>query len=154
MKKVLIGLSVLLLAACSSRMTGATTTVCENVSSTVTDIAQTTVITIEGMDEGILTWTERMTFDRLTYLMTYFSGMDLDGNELEEAYDLIAQTGMRWHFVSLDDDTLVLDFVYNYEELSTRELNFIWDTSDFEREVTLTGAILGLEDQGAVCQTN
>ena len=156
LKKLFAIAAVLFLAACSSRMSGETTTVCTDAPSTQISIADT-VVTIEGMDENILTWTERMSLGRSDYAH-YFFGMELEDEEIQEIFDTLEQTmassGMSWHLISLDDDTIVVEFVYDYEEMSTNDLNEIWEVDDFEREVTLSAAIAGLEYEAATCTTD
>ena len=149
---------VLFLGACSSRMSGETTTVCTSAPSTQVSRQEIveTVVTIEGMDEEILMWTERMVFDRDDYLQ-YFFQMDLTDEEIRDIFDTLEHVmgdGLSWHIISLSEDTIELEFVYNYEEMSISDLNYVWGTDNFEREVTLTGAIAGLEEEGAVCQTD
>ena len=143
------------LSACSARMSGETTTVCQDAPATVMTIASNIEVTIEGMDEDIVTWTERITVTPSEYSY-YFWGFNLEDEEIHEAFEMFAEPigGLSWNLVSLDGDTLVFEVTYHYEDISINELNEIWDTDDFESEVTLSGAIIGLEDQGATCETN
>jgi len=161
MKKLLIigAVLVLLLAACSSRISGETTTVCENTGVSPWGIGETTV-TIEGMDEDILIWRVEVIFDREEYNNQFWGGMEPTDADITQWFDspesqnLEGINGVNWYLVSLDDDTLVTEIVYYYEEMSEGDLNNAWDVDSFEREVTLSGAIGGLEDEGATCQTD
>jgi len=143
----------LFLVGCSDEMSGESTTVCRNAPSTLMTTQPDTVVTIEGMDENILTWTERVTITPLEYGY-YFWGVELSDADIRDIFDLYADPidGLSWHIVSLDSNTLVFDAVYHYDLMPVRALNEIWEVDDFHREVTLTGAIGGLEDAGASCR--
>jgi len=155
MKKVLVIGVILFLAACSSRMSGETTTVCADAPASL-GLGEA-VVTIEGMDENILVWTERTTMTRDEYNQLW-QGIIPTEEDIRAWFDSAANdTGMQgvtWVLVSVDDETVVTDFIYNYEEMSESDLNLRWETDDFSREVTLTGAIAGLEDQDATCRTD
>jgi len=147
---------VLFLAACSNEMSGETTTVCRNANSYAISIVDDAVVTLEGMDENILTWTERITMSRDDYA-DYFWGVDLTDEDIQEIFDVysIPIDGESWHLISLNESTLEFDVVFNYEDTPLSVLNTRWNTSDFENDVTLSSAIAGLEYYGdANCRTD
>ena len=149
----ILSLSVILVACGGSRMRGDTTTVCENAPSTFSGNIGTTVVTIEGTDEDIRTWTERTTFTRDEFNL--LTGEVFTDEEIREEINFIGDrlaTGVSLSLVSLDANTVVLDYIYNYDDMSLRDLNTVWQTDDFERSVTLSSAIGGLEELGgATC---
>jgi len=155
MKKLLIIGAVLFLAACSNEMSGETVTVCRTAPSHRMPIATDTVVTIEGMDEDIIVWTERITVTPSEYSQ-FFWGFELDEDEIREAFEWYANpvNGIGWRLISLDANTLVFDAIYYYEDIPRSFLNEIWDPYDFENDVTLSSAIRGLEAQDANCQTD
>jgi len=162
MKKIKMLLAIgaiLFLSACSSGISGETTTVCRNVEASRWDIG-TTVITIEGMDEHILTWTERTIFDRDAYNNYFWAGGEPSDEDITGWFDSSASqnldgvTGVNWNLVALDDNMLVTELIYNYGVMSEEALNRIWETENFEREITLTFAIADLEEAGATCQAD
>jgi len=161
MKKILfvctLGL-VLFMTACSSRMTGESTTVCTDApTTTITDDdIVTTVVTLTGEDERLLTWTENITVGRQDYENYYF-GMEISDEEIQEMFDnmaLFEHPGFIYRLISINSNEVVFELIYDYSELTNREANELWGTDDFAREVTLTSAIRGLENQGASCVVN
>ena len=146
---------ILFLAACSSRMRGESTTVCTNAPSTLGLVGETTV-TIEGMDETIVTWTERTVMNRDIYNQLW-QGVTPTDEDIREWFDgPMNNTGMQgvyWVLVSVDANTVVTDYIYYYEQISERDLRSIWATANSISEITLTSAIAGLEELGnATCE--
>jgi len=148
--------AVLLLAGCASRMSGESTTVCEAAPSTLTTSSGVeTVVTVEGYDEGIITWTERTTFEREAYERYFWrtTGVpDEDINAWFNGPQNNTPRGITWNLISVDENTVVTEFIYDYTQLTEATLREIWPgVEDFEREVTLTMALAGLESRGASC---
>jgi len=156
MKKLLglltLGL-VFVLSACGG-MSGETTTVCRNAPTHTMSGVTGTVVTIEGYDEDILTWTERITTTVDVYSNTFVGGLELSEDDIRAIFDDFSTPvdGTSWHLVSINGNDLVFDVLYNYEEMPLRILNQRWE-GGFDG-VTLSAAIRGLEDQGANCQTD
>jgi len=146
-----------LLAGCASRMSGSTTTVCEDAPSTLSTSASgvETVVTIEGYDEDIIIWTEHTTFDRETYERYFWRTTGLLDTDIQAWFNSSqnnSPAGMTWNLVSVGEDTVVTELIYDYTELTDATLRQMWPgVTDFEREVTLTSAIAGLESRGANC---
>jgi hypothetical protein len=161
LKKSFAIVVVLFLAACSSKMSGATTTTCTDASfssSYLTEVPFGTII-IEGYDEEINVWTERIEQSRSEYIDLYWGGVDPGDEELEEWFATVGEaaieTGFSWTLFSLDEDAVIHGIVYDYSLIPTSELSEIWGVDDFEKEVTLTAAIAGLEDHTATtCTTD
>ena len=120
-----------------------------------------TVITIEGMDENIVTWTERTIFNRNEYSNLFWPAEEEPTDEAirdwfssPESQNLNGITGINWYLRMIDDDRLVTELVLNYGLIPEEELNRIWETDNFQREITLTYAINDLEEAGGICQTD
>lgn len=151
-KKLFSIIAVLILAACSSRMSGETTTICTDASVMVTE--GDTVIVIEGYDEEIRTWTVQTTLTREQFKGHVLEGNELTHDEITDMFDYLntlEADGREFRLVSLSDSEAIMAYVYDYMIIPSEELNIIWNVDDFESEVTLSVAIRGLEDQGAVC---
>jgi len=117
-------------------------------------VGDETVVIIEGYGEEIRTWTERtvLTREQLTQHLT--EGEDLTDDEIAEMIEYLntlEEAGFQWELISLDEDAAIIEYVYDYEAISNEVLSERWGVDDFEREVTLSSAIRGLEDQDAVC---
>jgi len=147
---------VLVLGGCSSRMRGDTVTVCTAAPSSVIESARNITVTIVGSDENIITWTDTITMDIAEYEIMFFgmAGYFMDDDHIEEWFAEWGDPtfGLSWHLLSIDDDTITFDAVFHYEHLTDAEVSLLWDTD--AARVTLSGAILGLEEQGANCTTN
>ena len=149
---------ILVLTACSSRLSGDTTTVCTLAPSSTMAIVEDVTTTIIGSDEDLVRWTERFTVNVAQY-ETYFFGMPgifMDDADIEEWFagfgDPVEMGGQTWHLVSIDGDVLTLEVVYHYDTMTDAQANEFWEGSF--RQVTVTSAIGGLEEQGANCTTN
>lgn len=153
-KKLFVIPVVLFLAACSSRMSGHTTTTCTNASPMIN--SGDTVIVIEGFDEEIVTWTVRTTLTREQFKEHVLEGNDLTDDEIADMFrylNTLETDGIQLTLASLSDNEAVIEYVYDYTIISSEELNTKWNVEDFEREVTLRAAIRGLEERDAVCNT-
>ena len=151
-KRLFIVVTALFLVACSRGMSGPTTTTCANAPGII--VGDETVVIIEGYGEEIRTWTERtvLTREQLTQHLT--EGEDLTDDEIAEMIEYLntlEEAGFQWELISLDEDAAIIEYVYDYEAISNEVLSERWGVDDFEREVTLSSAIRGLEDQDAVC---
>jgi len=149
---VLVVGAVLLLAGCTSRMRGESTTVCEGMPEAFP--FADTILTIEGYDEAITGWTERTTFERNGYERHFWGNHNPTDADIHSWFngpmnDLGA--GITWILVSVDENTVVTDMQFDFDEMSERQLRELFDTDNFERDVTLSGAIRGLEELGATC---
>ena len=154
MKKLFAIITILFLAACSSRMSGPTTTTCTNAPQVFS--ADDTVVIIKGYDEEIRMWTEQTTLTREQLNDYVLEGMDLTDDEIVELFEYLntlETEGFDLRLVSLSDSQAIIEYVYDYTIISSEELSDIWDVDDFEREITLSAAIRGLESQDAVCNT-
>ena len=148
---------VLLLTGCSERMRGETTTVCTMAQSTVLMIVNDATVTLVGNDEDIVRRTERFEVHMEAFEAYLFgvSGVFLDDDELKEWFDEFNQElqgYMSWNIVSIDGNTMTLDFVYYYENLDDDTIATLWGMP--ASHVTLTLAISNLEYGGASCTTN
>jgi len=154
MLKLSVLVLLLFLTACS-RMSGSTLTSCavEDGGLVRSGVGES-IIEIEGFDETIITWTVSTTLTRAE-----FNAEFLDGNYLsvEEIHDLFARynpyiiTGVIVYIAELNEDYITIRRVYNYGGISNEELSRLWSVEDFAEEVTLSGAIGGLTENGAVC---
>lgn len=153
-KKLFAIVTVLFLASCSSKMSGSTTTTCTGAPSVYTN--DDTVIIIEGYDEEIRIWTVRSRLTREYFNEHVLEGTDLTDDEIIEMFEYLntlEAEGFELELVSLDESEAIIEYVYDYTIISSEGLSNIWRVDDFEREVTLSSAIRGLEDQNAVCHT-
>jgi len=153
---------VLGLTACSEdSMSGETTTTCTD--ATLSSFANFGVrfgtIVIEGYDEEIRTWTERIEMNRDVYINTLWDGID-HGNEIIELWFITysqvdAHNGITINLISLDDDTIVFELVYDYTLLSPSLIRESWNVDDVS-DLTLSSIIRGLEIQRptTTCTTN
>jgi len=152
---------VLFLAACGEGISGATITTCTDASlssSSVTSVSVGTVI-IDGYDEEIRLWTERIEQNRHQYVASHWDGEDPGDDVIEDWFAAVgeadAELGIVWTLVSLDEDTIIHEVIYDYSLIPEAELNEAWNVDDFDDEVTLTTAIIGLESRDAtICITN
>ena len=157
MKKLWILLFLLFLTACSLGMSGGSYTRCAEVTSGLAgvDVGQT-VIMIQGYDEDILLWTVSTTLTRDEFDEEFLQGMYLSDDEIHELFEAYTQSeveGITFYISDLSNDFVVITQVYDYSIISTADLNRIWGVGNFEETVTLSAAIAGLEDTGAVCET-
>ena len=153
-KKGLCILGLLFLTGCSRAMSGPSLTTCTEALSMYGD--EETVVFIEGYDEEIVTWTIQSTFTRESFRMLVTDEEPLTDEEIADmvAY-LNAQmdVGFELYLVTLEADEIVLSYRQDYALISDEQLAARWEVEDFEREITLSSAIRGLEAQGAVCVT-
>ena len=116
------------------------------------------VTTIEGVGENITKWTERTTIDRDEFneVFQLLRGIIPTEEDIRNWFDGpendLGMQGVSWVLISVDDDTIVIDYIFNYMEMSERDLNTIWTTDNFSCEVTLTFAIAHLEYRNAICK--
>lgn len=155
MKKFCAGLVLLFLVACD-RMTGESYTRCVEVAEGLvgSDIG-TTMITVQGYDEEILLWTVHTTLTREAFEQEFQQGLYLSDDEIHELFEGYSQQeveGITFYVTDLTHDDVVIAKVYDYSVISTTYLNRIWDVDNFEDAVTVSSAISGLEDQGAICE--
>jgi len=114
------------------------------------------IIEIEGFDELIITWTVSTTLTRAEFDDEFLNGIYLSD---EEIHDLFARynphtiTGVIVYISELTDDTVTIARVYNYGGISNEDLSYLWNVEDFAESITLSAAIEGLVEQGAVCNT-
>ena len=158
MKKVLGMLvlgTVLVLTACS-RLSGDTTTVCTSAPSSVIGTADNITVTIVGSDENIVTWADTITMSIAEYETIFFGmvGYFMDDAHIEEWFAEWGDptSGLSWHLLSVDDNTLTFDAVFHYEYLTDDQVSELWGID--AAQVTVSLGILTLEDLGATCTTN
>lgn len=154
MRKLLAFLTILFLLACSSGLSGTTTTTCTNAPRVF--VENDTVVIIEGYDEEIRLWTRRITLTREQFIQHMSDDDDITDEEIVEMFDFLNSLkaeGFELVLVSLTDEEVIMEYIYDYSIISDEDLNEIWDVDDFEREVTLSAAIRGLEEQEAICET-
>ena len=150
-KKLLAVGAILFLSACSAGISGETTTVCTNVDSSRWGIGST-VVTIEGMDEEIITWSERTIFDRDEYSDYFWPETEPTDEEIRNWFGSPASqnlddvAGVNWYLRMIDDDRVITELILDYEQIPEEESDHNWDT--------LTLAISELEEAGATCQTD
>ena len=159
MKKLLSILVIgfaLVVTGCGSRLRGDTITVCTSAQSSVINSANDITVTIVGSNENIVTWTDTITMDIATYEMYFFGVVDYFADDAH-IEDWFAQwgdptTGLSWHLLSVEGDTLTFDAVFHYEYLTDAEISEFWGID--AAQVTVTLGILDLEYLGASCTTN
>ena len=156
MKKLFVLLFILFLTACS-QMTGSTLTSCAVADGgLVRSGLGESIIEIEGFDELILTWTVSTTMTRADFDTEFLGGIYLSD---EEIHDLFARynphtiSGVIVYVSELTEASVTVTRVYNYGGISNEDLSRLWGVDDFADEVTLSGAIEGLVESGAVCNT-
>lgn len=147
-------LVILLFLTGCSRMTGPTLTSCEGIQAGLVSYGVgETVIIIEGYDEEILTWTVSTTLTRVEFDAEFLHGIYLSD---EEIYDLFVRynpltiTGVVVS-VETSENHITIHHIYHYHGISDEDLNQLWGVDDFTNDITLSSAIEGLEEQGAVC---
>jgi len=154
MKKLslLFAFGLLFLVGCSNEMSGPSTTVCTNAPASVVSTADDVVVTIIGYDEDIITWTERMTMSPAAYT-DFFFGFEMSLEDISEFFTLLEEPieGESWHLISINEDTMVFELRFDYNDIPLATLNGIWGTTNFHNEVTLSAAIAGLNDADASC---
>ena len=144
MKKILILLILLLLTACN-QVTGEATMEC---------IFDAQVITIESYGEEILLWTHQIRYTRLEFDELFMQETFASSTEIIEwfaRYSQQTEAGITFEIVEINDNYVILETIYNYEEISTIYKNRIWN-DDFEENVTFSSAVAGLIEQGWVCE--
>ena len=155
MKKFYVLLLLLFLVACDG-MSGKSYITCVEVTEGLvgSGIGQT-IITIQGNDEDILVWTVNTAVTRAEFEQEFLQEAYLSDDEIHELFERYSQSvveGVTSHIDELTNDHVVITMIYDYSMISHNDLNFIWDVDDFENVVTLSSAISGLENQGAVCE--
>jgi len=115
----------------------------------------TTVVIIESYGLRIRRWIEQDTFPRQTYI-DHFWGLDWDVSDqdiidwFEGPFNIMEMEGTYWELVSIDDDFVITNFIYDYENMSRADLDQLW-TPNFSG-VNRHSAIRVLEeDRGAIC---
>jgi len=129
--------------------------VCYGALSRTTDASdvETTVI-VQSLGAEISRWIERDTIVRQSYVDHYWgSGWDLSDRDIREwfegPYNVMETEGTFWNLVSIDENYIVTDFIFDYLAMSESDLNRIWEPN-FSR-VNRNTAIRVLEDDGANC---
>jgi len=137
-------------------MSGESSARCTNISDGLAgDGIGKTVVTVQGYDEAILFWTVETTLTRAEFDERELQDQFLSDDEIHELFELYNQGeayGITFHIAELNNASVVIAKVYDYSVISVAELNRIWGVDDFEDSVTLSSAITGLEDRGAVCE--
>ncbi|MCL2559453.1 MAG: hypothetical protein FWE07_03100 [Turicibacter sp.] len=149
---IVVGLFVL--TACSRGMSGSSVTTCIDAPSMYRN--EETIIIIDGYDEDIQTWTVRSIFTREELIAYVTNGEVLTDDEIADMIDYTnsyLSAGFELVLVSLSQDEAIIEYVYDYTVISAEHLSERWDVEDFEREITLSDAIRGLESQEALCTT-
>ena len=115
----------------------------------------TTIAIVEGTHYGRITrWIDQEIFPRQTFIDHYwgigFTPSDDDIREwFEDISDGLLWEGTYWELVSIDEEFIITNFIYDYENMAIAVLDEIWNVSF--NYVTRMSAIRGLEDRGAVC---
>ena len=152
---VVIGLGIFVYQ--SFFQTGVSTVlVCENAPTMTTEVSDvTTVVTIEARGHTLVRWIEQNTFPRQAYI-DYYWGLGLHPTDtdirgwFEGSGNVMNMTGTYWELVSVDNEYVITDFIFDYENMLREDLDLFW-VSGFSN-VTLGSAIRGLEEKGAVCE--
>lgn len=143
MKKLAILSLLLFLLACNS-IEGESSVSCHD---------GATLIRIEGYHDEIVHWTVQTTLTRAEFDETFSQGMYLTDHEI---IDLFVQyqsvVGITAQVIELESDDLVIEINYDYTVIPVAELSRIWGVEDFEDSITLSLAIIGLEEAGMVCE--
>ena len=150
---IVTGLLLFLHGCFSSQMVGESVTICTGAPSTIGNVGETTVI-IEGYDESIIRWTERTIFDRDEYESYFWGGYfptDEDIRNWFEGPMNTAPDGIKWSINAITTDYIEAELIYDYTMISLETLNEIWQTENFAEEVTISSAVAGLVEDGAVC---
>ena len=155
MKKLCSLLFLLFLVACGLRISGGSYTRCTEITGGLAgvDIGQT-VITVQGYDEDILLWTVTTTLTREEFDQEFLHGIYLSDDEIHELFEAYTESedeGITFYINALNNDYVIISMVYDYAVIA--DLDRIWNVDDFESTVTLSSAIAGLEDHGAICET-
>lgn len=113
-----------------------------------------TVTTIESRGQQISRWIDRDTFPRQAYIDHYWGlGWDLSDDDIREwfegPYNVMSIEGTYWELVEVNDEFVVTNFIWRYDNMSLDDLNAIWH--DAFLFVTRAGVIRGLEEGGADC---
>ena len=114
----------------------------------------TTVTTIESYGSRIVRWIEQDTFPRQAYIDYHWGlGWGLSDDDIRDWFEgpsnIMEMEGTYWELVSIDDYYIITNFIFDYENMSSADLDLLWE-SNFSN-VTRYSAIRGLEEQGAVC---
>jgi len=112
------------------------------------------VITIESRGSTIMIWRERETFPRQAYIDYFwppnFNPSNDDIRDWFEGSDNITDMdGTYWELVSIDDNYVITNFVFEYQNMSRADLNDLWEPN-FDH-VSHRTAIEFLEREGATC---
>jgi len=157
MKKlyIVLLLSLFFLVACD-RMSGDSYISCSNINPGLAGSGVgASVVTIKGYDEEIILWRLETTLTRAEFDQAFLDGMYLSDAEIHELFAIYNQSevvGITFQVAELNHQSVVIAKIYDYEVMAATDLNRIWSVEDFEDSVTLSSAIAGLEDQGAVCE--
>ena len=114
----------------------------------------TTVTTVETYGTRIVRWIEQDTFLRQSYIDHYWAvGWDLSDDDIREwfegPFNVMEMDGTYWELVSLDENYVITNFIFDYENMSRADLDQLWDPNF--SGVNRHTAIRVLEEQGAVC---
>jgi len=155
MKKLYALLFLLFLVACDG-MSGESHITCNNVAGSLAGPhVGETVVRVQGYDEDILSWRIETTLTRAEFDHEFLHGMYLSNDEIHELFEMYNRSevaGITFYISELSNNYVVIAKIYDYSAISIPDLNRIWGIDDFEDAVTLSSAIAGLEDQGAVCR--
>jgi len=112
------------------------------------------VVIIESRGLAITRWIEEYTFPRQVYInQNWGQDWDLTDDDIREWYEgpenVTDIDGTYWEIVSVDDEFVVIRFVYHYEVMSREDLDELWEPNF--SGVNRHSAIRVLRDDGGIC---
>ena len=114
-----------------------------------------TVLTIESYGENILTWVTNTTIRRRVLKEYLLDGQELSDDEIHKVFDLLNENqieGFQMTLISLSDNSAVIEVAYDYSLISDEDLKARWALKNGQ-EITLSSALVGLEQIGSFCTT-
>ncbi|MCL1990083.1 MAG: hypothetical protein FWG67_04250 [Defluviitaleaceae bacterium] len=113
------------------------------------------MITIEGYDERILSWTVSMTSSRAEFDQAFLQDVAVSDEEIMQLFSPEDQpdiAGVNFEIAVLNADYVVIELIYDYTVIPVEELNRMWDVEDFENTVTLSSVVSNLAADEMACQ--
>ena len=156
MKKIYAILVLLFLLTACNRISGDSHVICTDVAQGLFGIETgATTIEIYGENEDILTWKVSTELPRSWFDEVFLNGIFLSDSEIRELfqeYNKSEMEGIVVYLTEINADHVIISMIYDYGVISVDDLNIIWDVENFEENVTLSFAIAGLEEGGAMCE--
>ena len=114
-----------------------------------------TVLTIESYGEEILTWVTSTRITREVLKRYLLEDQELSDEEIHEVFNLLNESqieGFQMTLLMLDEEFAIIEVAYDYRLISEEELSTRWALEDVQ-DITLSSALLGLEQLGSFCTT-